>query len=455
MILLILAVAAVQQMAISSPPPAREQAGTLAPPDTQFETTCRIAVMLHQLGREDESLRPLVDAGGGGLTPKEIRSQAETPEDRFRAAVVIAELNGADAGLRELETLAEVPDKPPALEADAAALQRILRGGEATTEEAAHLREDHGWFGRLALVIGKPDTDPERQAVVGRGMDLITLFAGAFLLGGAAMLAGFVLFIVGLVKWQSGSLRPRFTPMPRGGSALIEMVAVFIVSFLVLKEVAGLVGSVWPGFETGFALTVQWLLLLVALWPIVRGMPRPAAMHALGLYRGRGFFREVGAGIVGYLACLPLLLLGMISMIVLMFVEQQVRKHLGKGEPGPVHNPVYDLVAGDKSSPWMVVVVFLLATVWAPVMEEIVFRGALFGHLRKRWGVLASALVVAPAFGLMHGYPLILLGGVMSLGFGFSLLREWRGSLIAPMVAHCINNFAVLTLVITMMRVLK
>jgi membrane protease YdiL (CAAX protease family) len=36
----------------------------------------------------------------------------------------------------------------------------------------------------------------------------------------------------------------------------------------------------------------------------------------------------------------------------------------------------------------------------------------------------------------------------MALGFGFALLREWRGSLIAPMTAHALNNGIVMTFLI-------
>ncbi|MBI4025702.1 MAG: CPBP family intramembrane metalloprotease [Verrucomicrobia bacterium] len=35
---------------------------------------------------------------------------------------------------------------------------------------------------------------------------------------------------------------------------------------------------------------------------------------------------------------------------------------------------------------------------------------------------------------------------LMSLGFTFGFLREWRGSLIAPVCAHAINNGLILAL---------
>jgi len=45
---------------------------------------------------------------------------------------------------------------------------------------------------------------------------------------------------------------------------------------------------------------------------------------------------------------------------------------------------------------------YALACVIAPVLEETMFRGALFHHLRRRWGWLISAGVVAIIFASIH-----------------------------------------------------
>jgi len=83
--------------------------------------------------------------------------------------------------------------------------------------------------------------------------------------------------------------------------------------------------------------------------------------------------------------------------------------------------------------------------------NEAVFRGALYRHLRSRWAWPLAAAVTALAFGFMHGYPVLLLGPVISLGFGFALLREWRGSIISSMTAHCIHNAGVLMILLTVL----
>jgi membrane protease YdiL (CAAX protease family) len=40
------------------------------------------------------------------------------------------------------------------------------------------------------------------------------------------------------------------------------------------------------------------------------------------------------------------------------------------------------------------------------------------------------------------------------LGFGFALMREWRGSLIAPIVAHFMHNATVFTILLLLFSVL-
>ena len=45
-------------------------------------------------------------------------------------------------------------------------------------------------------------------------------------------------------------------------------------------------------------------------------------------------------------------------------------------------------------------------------------------------------------FAALHPQGVFAIPALAGIGIGFSLLREWRDSLIAPMVAHAINNGA-------------
>jgi membrane protease YdiL (CAAX protease family) len=91
--------------------------------------------------------------------------------------------------------------------------------------------------------------------------------------------------------------------------------------------------------------------------------------------------------------------------------------------------------------------------------EELFFRGALYRNLRQtfgRWGVLGSVviavLVNSVIFAAIHPQGLIFIPVLGSLAVAFTLMREWRGTINAPIVAHAINNFVVLSLNVLMLR---
>src|SRR5262249_59937285 len=104
---------------------------------------------------------------------------------------------------------------------------------------------------------------------------------------------------------------------------------------------------------------------------------------------------------------------------------------------------IVHLLRGDR---WHVLGLYALASVFAPVIEETMFRGALFHHLRRRWGWGVSAPIVALLFAIVHPQGWVAVPALGSIAIVLAALREWRGSLIAPMVAHGFNNFLALTL---------
>lgn len=80
--------------------------------------------------------------------------------------------------------------------------------------------------------------------------------------------------------------------------------------------------------------------------------------------------------------------------------------------------------------------------VFAPVCEEIVFRGFLFTRWRRKWGPVRASLCVSVLFALMH--PNILGFFVFSLVMCAMYIR-FR-SLIVPILAHASNNLIALIL---------
>jgi membrane protease YdiL (CAAX protease family) len=85
-------------------------------------------------------------------------------------------------------------------------------------------------------------------------------------------------------------------------------------------------------------------------------------------------------------------------------------------------------------------------------MEETMFRGILFHHLRQRWSWVVTAVIISVIFAMLHPQGWVAIPALSAIAMVLAALREWRGSLIAPMAAHACNNFLVLTLALLFLR---
>ncbi|MFW6076800.1 MAG: CPBP family intramembrane glutamic endopeptidase [Hyphomicrobiales bacterium] len=93
-------------------------------------------------------------------------------------------------------------------------------------------------------------------------------------------------------------------------------------------------------------------------------------------------------------------------------------------------------------NPASVVLMGLLAVVLAPLAEEFVFRGFLFGAFQKsRLGVVGSAILLSVAWSVTHwGYSSQNLVALFGLGLLFAYIVWRTGSLWPAIVGHAANN---------------
>ena len=82
----------------------------------------------------------------------------------------------------------------------------------------------------------------------------------------------------------------------------------------------------------------------------------------------------------------------------------------------------------------------LLAGVLAPIIEETIFRGFLYGYMRDFFGGMSAALLTGLVFALLHPQGVLALPYLTVLGAGLAVLRELRPGLVAPMTVHAIVN---------------
>jgi membrane protease YdiL (CAAX protease family) len=78
----------------------------------------------------------------------------------------------------------------------------------------------------------------------------------------------------------------------------------------------------------------------------------------------------------------------------------------------------------------------------APLVEELFFRGFLFGVLREKVGWIFAAVVAGGVFGVIHaaGTPARTLGILVILGVAFCVLYWRTGSIIPGIALHAIHN---------------
>jgi membrane protease YdiL (CAAX protease family) len=106
-------------------------------------------------------------------------------------------------------------------------------------------------------------------------------------------------------------------------------------------------------------------------------------------------------------------------------------------------------VWGDPQTLSVTLVEFVLI---APAVEEVVFRGLLFGTLRRRFGLMAAGMISAGLFAVAHGYGMVGFASVFLSGFLWAWIYERTGSLVPGMLAHALNNLLVCTWTIALLR---
>jgi membrane protease YdiL (CAAX protease family) len=190
-----------------------------------------------------------------------------------------------------------------------------------------------------------------------------------------------------------------------------------------------------PDLESdGALLAAQGLFELSLLFVAIgvasewRFQPLRPALGRLGLRRA--VRKDFGIALLTLLAYY--IAAGLFAQYVLQPEQEDIGGELGVGDPNVL----------------IAVSAVLVIAVFAPVTEELFFRGFLFAGLRSRWSVWPSAVLVGLIFGLVHA-PTGLTAVVPLAGLGVALcwLYERTRSLWPCVFAHVINNSLALLVV--------
>jgi membrane protease YdiL (CAAX protease family) len=369
---------------------------------------------------------------------KELGEYAVSRTDRFRTAIVAGELLGPQAAHDKLETLRAEVDTNGALAADIGWLSpwyaKAAKGNLTPLPDDVQrtLTDRHGWFGKLAISHQRGAGDPLRWEVVSGAAGVLAFEAIDALWGWATLVVGVVLAIVTFVKIRG--FEPAMVETDVERSVYAEMFAIFLLGFLIFDAVDIFVIGQTGSWSVFLSEAMVWSASAACLWPLLRGVSFQELRIDLGWTRGQGISKEIGAGLLGYLMGLPL---HWIYHRIVELVHIASQGDSGGGDEGIQ----YPLFPAPMSGTWGILLIGMLSScLWAPFFEETFCRGALHRYLPGKLGIKGRVLITALIFGTIHPYGPTGIMDVTLAGLIFGLLREWRGSLIAPMVAHFLNN---------------
>ena len=107
---------------------------------------------------------------------------------------------------------------------------------------------------------------------------------------------------------------------------------------------------------------------------------------------------------------------------------------------GQFENPQIEAIGGGGDFSWLNFwLMLLLAGGVAPVVEEVMFRGLLYGWLRSRMPVALAVVVSAALFSVAHVIP-VLLPALFVVGLTLAVAYELSGSLWIAILLHSLQN---------------
>jgi hypothetical protein len=156
------------------------------------------------------------------------------------------------------------------------------------------------------------------------------------------------------------------------------------------------------------------------------------------------FIRLKGTGIKEYLGLVPLswrMVLALVGLVVLLLVALEVIGRLAGVTPDPSYMADMEAIYQSSGSP---VILWLAVAGFAPLFEEVFFRGFLFiGIHHSRLGAVGAVLITAIFWSVMHlQYDIAGLIQILVLGIVFGIVRLKTKSLWSTLLMHSLWNAA-------------
>ena len=333
------------------------------------------------------------------------------------------------------------------------ALSEIYASGDTPDDLAAqleHLARRSNWLTDIALADGyqRVGDDAAAGVVAARQADRSRRFGASCAMlavgAGTLVIAGLVVIVVIMIR------RVTTLPQPRARLPFVvpwtlidvtEIIAVLLFAMVSSGEISVILWTHWLKDVSGplgqpLLLTAQYVatavVCLALVWRRVGARSR-SPLRSLGL-RTRNAWRLIATGVGGYAVFLASLVLAAMALRGLL------GDALPLGQAG-------DSLMGSVGSRGEAIIYFVLACVLAPIFEEIVFRGYVYGGLRRIAPPREAMLMGGLIFASMHMNPDALVI-ITLIGITLCYLYEHTRSLVPGMIAHGLHNALVLWVVL-------
>ena len=387
-----------------------------------------------------------------------------TYEQRLGQRILVNELLGSEAAAEQLK---ELDEEAEAAEFEATEEQQELRDSVGQLIEAQadgsfdedvipvprreQLTEMLGWIGELALVpSASPDTT-DRKVLLREASTAMFLMIGATGIVMMTMFVGLIGLVLVGIMFGNGKIRTWFATQGQSANIYLQTFAIWMMLFFGCQVLLGLglrSANIEMGPANGLIVTTIIFLgsLVVLVYPVIRGVPVRQMLRDIGWIPRTPVIDTLIAPATYAMTITVLITAVLVFAIgIAIFGPLEAERPFGTSiAPG---HPIQDYIA--QGDPVILLLVFVTAAIVAPIVEETMFRGVLYRHLREwsgHWRLGASVAFSAVANGLIfaaiHPQGLIAVPLLTTLAIGFSLAREWRDSLVAPMIMHGINNGA-------------
>lgn len=216
-----------------------------------------------------------------------------------------------------------------------------------------------------------------------------------------------------------------------GGLSLWLLGGFYVAQYGVgLAIVAGIYAGLWgDAIDTPVFGAAASAVIYVCMLIIVIGVP----WRLFGDTVTRG---DLGMGRLPHIRDAGLTLVAFVVYMVVSIVFMQIAAQL---VPGFNVDQEQDVIFSQLTASSDFILAFVTLVVIAPLAEEVIFRGYLYGKMRRVAPVWVSAIAVSLLFGYVHGQWNVGVD-VFALSLVACWLREYTGTLWAGVFLHMLKN---------------